>query len=66
MNTNVRVKDGETLVMGGLLRDTKVVTIKRLPGLGSIPFIGRVFQHQSNRDEKTDLTVFITPKIVTP
>jgi type II secretory pathway component GspD/PulD (secretin) len=66
MNTNVRVKDGETLVMGGLLLDSKVVTIKRLPGLGSIPFVGRVFQHRSTRNEKTDLTVFITPKIVAP
>jgi type II secretory pathway component GspD/PulD (secretin) len=66
MNTNVRVKDGETLVMGGLLRETTVRTVKRLPGLGSIPILGRLFQHHDTHKEKTDLTVFITPKVVSP
>ena len=66
MTTNVRVKDGETLVMGGLLRENEVKTIKKLPGLGSIPYIGRIFQHHTTHKEKTDLTVFITPKVVAP
>ncbi len=66
MNTNVRVKDGETLVIGGLLRETDVKIIKRLPGFGSIPLVGRVFQHHTAQKEKTDLTVFITPKVVSP
>lgn len=66
MNTNVRVKDGETLVMGGLLREIKVKTVKKLPGLGSIPYVGRLFQHHTTHTEKTDLTVFITPKVVSP
>lgn len=64
LNTTVRVMDGETLVMGGLLRESKVTTVKKLPGLGSIPLIGRLFQHHATRNEKTDLTVFIVPKVI--
>lgn len=64
VNTNVRVRDGETLVIGGLIKNSKFETIKKFPLLGSIPGIGRIFQHRTTHDEKTDLSILITPSIV--
>lgn len=66
MSTEVRVMDSETLVMGGLLKENSFENTKKLPLLGSIPILGRVFQHKSTKKEKTDLTIFITPRIVRP
>lgn len=66
LTTSVRVKQGETLVIGGLLKDTNFERIKKLPLLGDIPFLGKIFQHRSLQSEKTDLAVFITPRIVNP
>jgi type IV pilus assembly protein PilQ len=64
LNTSVRVKQGETLVIGGLLKDTKLENIQKLWLLGDIPILGRLFQHRTTKTEKTDLTVFITPKVI--
>jgi type II secretory pathway component GspD/PulD (secretin) len=64
MNTVVRVKDGMTLVMGGLLRESKIQNVSKLPLLGDIPYVGKAFQHSHDQIDKTDLTVFITPKIM--
>jgi len=64
MTTEVRVKHGETLVMGGLLKESKFETIKKVPIIGSIPLLGRLFQHRTVNVNKTDLTIFITPHII--
>ncbi|MBD3218355.1 MAG: hypothetical protein GF310_08765 [candidate division Zixibacteria bacterium] len=64
MFTEVRVNNNETLVMGGLLRESTFENVKKLPLLGSIPGIGLLFQHHSTQKEKTDLTIFITPRII--
>ena len=64
MTTEVRVKDNETLVMGGLFKESEFVTVKKIPILGSIPLLGRLFQHKTTKTEKTDLTIFITPRII--
>lgn len=64
MTTEVRVKHGETLVMGGLLKESKFETIKKVPIIGSIPLLGRLFQHRTITSNKTDLTIFITPHII--
>jgi len=64
MTTEVRVKSGETLVMGGLLKESKFETIKKVPIIGSIPLLGRLFQHRTVSTNKTDLTIFITPHII--
>jgi type II secretory pathway component GspD/PulD (secretin) len=64
MTTEVRVNNDETLVMGGLLKESTFETTKKLPLLGSIPLLGKVFQHKSTQVEKTDLTIFITPHII--
>lgn len=61
----VRIKDGETVIIGGLLRNITVQTETKLPFLGDIPFVGAMFRHKDkSRDEQRELLVFITPHIV--
>jgi general secretion pathway protein D len=64
VKTTVRVRDGETLVIGGLLKDSEFKIIRKVPLLGHIPLLGVLFQHQTKQVERTDLTVFITPTIL--
>lgn len=61
----VRVKDGETIVIGGLIRRNKSETITRLPFLSDIPLLGKVFTHRNqDKDRERELLVFITPHII--
>jgi general secretion pathway protein D len=62
-HSRVRIKDGQTLVIGGLIRDEQRETITRIPVLHGIPFLGRLFRSKSVDNVKTDLVVFITPRI---
>jgi len=64
--TQVMVQDGETIAIGGLIKEDKFETMKKIPILGDIPLIGYLFKHKSNQLEKTDLLIFITPHIVGP
>jgi general secretion pathway protein D len=61
---SVTVKDNQTMIIGGIIEDNKTETINKVPILGSIPFIGKLFQRQESKTEKTELMVFITPHIV--
>jgi general secretion pathway protein D len=61
---SVTVKDGHTMIIGGIIEDNKTETTNKVPILGSIPFIGKLFQRQETNTEKTELMVFITPYIV--
>ncbi len=63
-DTTVRIKEGETLVIGGLIRQTDNQTIDRIPILGSLPIIGRLFSRVDKDVEQTELAVFITPRIL--
>ncbi len=63
--TKVMVKDGETLVIAGLIKDSVTDTEKKVPFLGSIPLVGRVFNKTDKTVVKTDLLIFITPRIIT-
>lgn len=64
--TSVMIKDGETLVIAGLIKD-QITDIKRkIPLLGDIPIIGLVFQKTEKTITKTDLLIFLTPHIITP
>ncbi len=65
-STRVMIKDGETLVIGGLVRDKVVDTVNKIPLLGDIPILGYFFKHRSKTTEKKNLLIFITPRIVTP
>jgi len=61
----VRVGNGETIVLGGLIRKTTSETITKLPVLGDLPLIGGAFRHKNkDKDEDRELLVFITPRIV--
>ena len=61
---NVRIKDGETLVIGGLIRETDAKTVQKIPVLGDLPIIGAAFRSSSTVKEKTELVIMITPKII--
>lgn len=64
--TNVMIKDGETLVIGGLIKSRETKEDQKVPFLGNIPFLGRLFSHRQEGVEQQDLLVFITPRIIPP
>ncbi len=64
--TTVMVKDGETLVIAGLVKSQKTDTKKKIPFLGDVPILGYAFQKSEVSTTKTDMMVFLTPHIVTP
>lgn len=64
VNTQVLVDNGETVVLGGVYEQTILDKTDRVPFLGDLPLIGRLFQHTIEQDDKTELLVFVTPKIV--
>ncbi len=61
--TNVLVKDGSTVVIGGLRKDTKQFSNNQVPILGKIPVLGEAFKQRDKDDEVAELVVFITPHI---
>ena len=64
MDTLVTIPSGNTLVMGGLVGDTKTRGYSKVPLLGDIPFIGKAFSKESKARNKNNLIIFITPTIV--
>ncbi|MFA4967519.1 MAG: secretin N-terminal domain-containing protein [Candidatus Margulisiibacteriota bacterium] len=65
-NNEVLVKDGQTIVIGGLLKDAQTQVDSGIPILMSIPFIGGIFRKTTISNEKRELLVFVTPHILTP
>ncbi|HTU68447.1 MAG TPA: type II secretion system secretin GspD [Steroidobacteraceae bacterium] len=64
VNTNVLIEDGGIVVLGGLIRDSALRGESRVPYLGRIPIIGELFKTRSRKREKSNLMVFIRPKIL--
>ena len=62
--TTVLAEDGQTVVLGGLMRDDVNESVQKVPLLGDIPLLGAMFRHKSNQKEKTNLMVFIRPTIL--
>ncbi len=61
----VKVKSGQTVILGGLIHKDKVVTVKKLPILGDIPLVGGLFRSKNQeKDSERELLIFITPRIV--
>ena len=60
----IRVKDGHTLIMTGVLNSTDKETIKKFPLLGDIPLIGNLFKSKANSKEESELVILVTPKIL--
>jgi len=62
--TRALVKAGETVVIGGLMRDDSTDTIEKVPWVSDLPFVGWMFRRTQERDEKSQLMIFITPSIL--
>lgn len=62
--SNIRVKDGETLAIGGLINEVETQSIKKVPILGDIPGIGMLFRNQKKVKQKSELVIMITPRII--
>ena len=63
-STTVVVKDRETMVIGGLIRDNVTSSTMKVPLLGDIPILGWLFKYKTTKVEKTNLMIFITPHII--
>ncbi len=60
----VRVRDGVTIVMGGLVQDNATTTRRKIPILGDIPLLGKAFSGKYETKERTELVFFLTPRII--
>ena len=65
VETQVLVRDGQTVVLGGIYETERRETINKVPFLGDIPAIGALFRSTSNVSEKAELLIFVTPRILT-
>lgn len=63
-STQVLVKDGHTVLIGGLMKDEVVKTVNKVPMLGDVPLIGAAFRSVADEVVKTELVIFLTPHIV--
>ena len=66
LETNVVVEDGETVMMGGLMKDTTSKTVSKVPVLGSIPLVGLLFRKRDDSVERSNLLIFVTAHLVHP
>ena len=64
ISTQVLVNDGQTVVLGGILQTTQREDDTKVPYLGDIPVLGHLFKNTKHQDDKDELMIFITPKIV--
>ncbi len=65
-NTDISMKQGETLVLSGLINSELGKDINKLKGLGDLPIIGWLFRSESFRNKRTDLVIFVTPTVIDP
>ncbi len=63
-STVLRLRDGENQILAGLINDEERKSGNRIPGLGNIPLLGRLFGTESNDSEKTEIVLSITPRII--
>lgn len=61
---NVRIKDGETLVIGGMIREEETKTVKKIPFLGDLPGVGMFFRTTATTKGKEEMIIMITPRII--
>jgi general secretion pathway protein D len=64
--TAVRLRDGETQILGGLIQSNEQNTASKIPGLGHLPILGRLFGNNSGSGNKTEIVLSITPHIIRP
>ena len=61
---NVRIKDGETLIIGGMIKEAEQKTVQKIPFLGDLPLVGPIFRSTSTSKAKNELVIMITPNII--
>ena len=64
VTTQVLVDNGDTIVLGGIFEQTTRTTVDKVPFLGDVPLLGALFRRTNKQDDKTELLIFVTPKIV--
>ncbi|MGP5210438.1 type IV pilus secretin PilQ [Psychrobacter alimentarius] len=64
ISTNVTIEDGQTVVLGGVFRNRTNNEVSKVPFLGDLPYIGRAFRKDVRNNEKQELLIFITPKLI--
>lgn len=64
VNAKVLVSDGETIVIGGVFSNTQSKSTEKVPFLGDLPYLGRLFRRDTVQDSKSELLVFLTPRIM--
>jgi len=64
VSTQVLVDNGDTIVLGGIFEQTTRTTVDKVPFLGDLPLVGYMFKRTVKQDDKTELLIFVTPKIV--
>ena len=64
INTVIRLKDGETNMLAGLIRDDERTVLSGVPGLVDLPVVGRLFAHNRRESQQTDIILTLTPRIV--
>lgn len=64
VKTNIRVKDGETIIIGGLIQSQDQETVRRIPILSRIPILGYLFKRTEKSERQTELVIYITPRLL--
>ena len=66
VETRAQIWDGETLLIGGLVKETVYSVDDSIPYVSDIPYLGRFFQNKGERSEKTNLLIFVTGRLISP
>lgn len=64
ITTTIRLRDGETNLLAGLIRDNERTVLKGIPGLSDIPVVGRIFASNERESQQTDVVLMLTPRII--
>ena len=64
IQTEVLIDNGQTIVLGGIYQTDKNVSTTKTPLLGDLPYVGALFRQTVERDDKQELLIFITPRII--
>nr|WP_246385355.1 type II and III secretion system protein [Armatimonas rosea] len=63
VDTTIRIKDGETIAIGGLVQKQDIDTMKKVPGLGDLPVLGQLFRSNERRIKESEVLIFITCRL---
>jgi len=66
LETSVVIENGQTVMLGGLMKDTTTMTTTRVPILGSLPLVGKLFRKEDESIERSNLVIFVTAQLMSP